>query len=292
MKISIIIRTFNEEKYLSKLLQQIFLQEIGIHTYEIIVVDSGSTDKTIEISKSYNCIIKTIRKHEFSFGKSLNIGCRESNGKILVFISGHCIPFDNNWLFNLIKPIITKEVVLTYGRQVGNCTSKFSEQQLFEKYYPCESYIPQENYFCNNANSAILKTCWEIDEFDEELTGLEDMHLAKKLFNKGLKIGYVANSIVYHLHHENWKKIKNRYEREAIALQKIMPEVQITFFDFLRYLISSIYFDSKTAIKNKIFLKNIIQITYFRSAQYWGSFKGNHNSRVISKKIKEQYFYP
>ena len=292
MKVSIIIRTFNEEKYLSQLLDKILLQDIGLHSVEIIIVDSGSTDNTIEISKKYNCIIETIRKNEFSFGKSLNIGCRKANGEILVFISGHCIPFDNNWLINLIYPIIKSIVVLSYGRQIGNSSSKFSEQQLFEKYYPKESNIPQDSFFCNNANAAILKSNWEIHEFDEELTGLEDMHLAKKLYKNGLKIGYVANAVVYHLHHENWKKIKNRYEREAIALQKIMPEVQISFLDFIRYFITSVYFDSIIALKKSIYYRNIYEIIYFRSAQYWGSFKGNHFSRSISRKIKEEYFYP
>jgi rhamnosyltransferase len=292
MLISIIIRTYNEERYLDHLLKSISKQKIIKHTLEIILVDSGSTDSTLLIAKSYNCKIKHIKKAQFSFGRSLNLGCQSSNGEILIFISGHCIPVDEYWLLNLINPIIFNNISLTYGKQIGGKNSKFSEKQIFKKYFPNESKLPQNNFFCNNANSAILKTAWEKFKFDEDLTGLEDMHIAKSLFNNEMLIGYVSNSVVYHLHHENWIKIKNRYEREAIALQKIMPEVQISFFDCIRYFITSVYFDSITALKKCIFYKNIYEILHFRSAQYWGSFKGNHYSRSISRKIKEEYFYP
>lgn len=292
MLISVIIRTYNEERYLNQLLKSISSQIINIHKIEIIIVDSGSTDATLLIANSYNCIIKHINKNNFSFGRSLNLGCQSSNGEILIFISGHCIPFDGYWLLNLINPIINNNISLTYGRQIGGEYSKFSEKKIFEKYFPKESKIPQNDIFCNNANSAILKSVWKKFKYDEDLTGLEDMHIAKTLFNNKMLIGYVSNSVVFHLHHENWLKIKNRFEREALALQKILPEVQFSFFDFLRYLFTSIFYDILASIKYKLFFKTFFEIIYYRTAQYWGSYKGNHLNRLISKKIKDQYFYP
>jgi rhamnosyltransferase len=292
MVVSIIIRTYNEERYLNDLLNSINNQIINNHIIEIIVVDSGSTDNTLQIAKSYNCTIKKIEKINFSFGRSLNLGCATSNGEILIFISGHCIPANEFWLQNLINPIIKNEVILTYGKQIGGKNTKFSELQIFEKYFPTESKIPQKGFFCNNANAAILKSEWEKYRFDEDLTGLEDMYLAKKIYDSGLLLGYVSNAIVYHLHHENWGKIKNRFEREAIALQKILPEVQISFFDLIRYIFSSILIDFKVSIQHKYYFIKLPEIIYYRTAQYWGSYKGNHLNRLISKKIKDQYFYP
>lgn len=292
MIISIIIRTYNEERYLNDLLNAIFNQTINDHKVEIIIVDSGSTDNTLDIASSFNCTIKKIEKVNFSFGRSLNLGCMTSNGEILIFISGHCIPANEFWLQNLINPIIKNEVILTYGKQIGSSNTKFSELQIFEKYFPTESKIPQIGFFCNNANAAILKSEWERYRFDEDLTGLEDMYLAKKLYDSGLLLGYVSNAIVYHHHHENWGKIKNRFEREAIALQKILPEVQISFFDLIRYIFSSILIDFKISIQHKYYFIKLPEIIYYRTAQYWGSYKGNHLNRLISKKIKDQYFYP
>ena len=100
-KISIIIRTLNESKYLPELLEGIKQQLLPEISVETIIVDSGSKDETINIAKNHNCKIVHIAKSEFSFGKSLNIGCEAANGEILVFVSGHCVPVDMNWIKNL-----------------------------------------------------------------------------------------------------------------------------------------------------------------------------------------------
>lgn len=292
MLFSIIIRTYNEEKYLAQLLDKIFCQDIGQNKLEVILVDSGSDDNTLIIAKSFNCKIISIKKENFTFGRSLNYGCSAAIGDILIFISGHCIPISNEWLLKLVNPIINNQVVYSYGRQIGNHTSRFSETVIFEKYFPNESKIPQSGYFCNNANSALLKSEWEINHFNENLTGLEDLFLAKILVEQQKKIGYVSEACVFHLHNENWKKIKIRFEREAIALRFVMPEVNISLFDFIRYFFSSVLFDFYKAIKKGKLHIFIIQIVLFRFFQYWGCFEGNSLNRLLSKKVKEQYFYP
>ena len=292
MHFSIIIRTLNEEKYLSQLLDLIKAQKIENHTFEIIIVDSGSKDSTLKIAKNHNCIIVKIDKNDFSFGKSLNLGCKISTGEILIFISGHCLPINEKWLINLIRPILNNKAVYIYGKQIGNDTSKFSERMIFEKYYTNTSRIQNNDIFCNNANAALLKTQWLNTPFDENLTGLEDMYLAKKIISTNLSIAYVADACVFHLHDESWGKIKNRFEREAIALQIIMPEIQMSFYDFLRYLFSSVIFDLVAAFKNKILLKYFKEIILYRFFQYWGSYNGNKRHRILSNKIKEIYFYP
>ena len=292
MEVSIIVRTYNEEKYLSELLSGIKRQDIGGLKMEVILVDSGSKDTTVQIAASFGCRIEYIKKEEFSFGRSLNIGCSAALGKILVFISGHCIPVDDYWLINLIQPLIRNKVALTYGRQIGVSSSRFSETQIFSKYFPGTSSIPQKNFFCNNANAAVLRDVWQRYFFDEELTGLEDMHLGQRIMKDGFKLGYVSNAEVFHIHDESWNKIKNRFEREAIALQRIMPEVHVTFGDFLRYFLSSVWFDFGKALKQHVFAKKAYDILSYRLAQYWGTYQGNHSHRKLSNKLKEQYFFP
>lgn len=291
MLISVVIRTLNEELYLGELLNSINNQKCDFDI-EIVIIDSGSDDQTINISKDYGARITYIPKEDFSFGRSLNMGSDFSNGNILVYISGHCVPIDDLWLANLVNPIINKEVVYAYGKQVGRDSTKYSEYRIFEKYFPSKSEIPQKNFFCNNANSAILRDAWLKFRFDENLTGLEDMDLGKKLYNSGAKIGYISDASVYHIHNETWTQTRRRYEREAIALQSIMPEVQISFFDMLRYIFLSIVSDSRTAINEGCFFKEIFGILSFRLAQYTGSYRGNKEHREISNKRKENYFYP
>jgi len=292
MKASIIIRTYNEARHLPELLRGIQSQAAPGMESEIIVVDSGSTDGTQDIAKRFHCRIEHIRKEDFSFGRSLNIGCAAASGDVLVMISGHCIPANDNWLARIVEPLSDGRVALVYGCQRGNHESRFSECRIFEKYFPRISQIPQEGFFCNNANLALLRNVWQQNPFDEDLTGLEDMRLAKQLVGKGMSIGYVAEAVVYHLHEEPWAHIKNRFEREAMAMQHIMPEVHLSFADFLRYTFSSILLDFGAAVQSRKFLKFAPEIVMYRIAQYWGSYCGNHYHRKLSRERKERYFYP
>jgi len=290
--VSVIIRTLNEEKYLPELLGTIRKQSSDDFEFEIVIVDSGSTDNTLEIAKSFGARITFIKKENFSFGRSLNLGCEFANGKYLVFVSGHCIPVSGRWMHDIVMPLKEGSCLYTYGRQEARDTTKFSEGQLFSKYFPDANQIPQEGFFCNNANAALLKSVWEKNKFDESLTGCEDMELAKRLCAKGGKIGYVAGASVFHIHDETWRQVKTRYEREAVALQKIMPEVHLTKFDVLKFFLAGAAKDIRAAFSSRVLIGNLGSIIMFRWAQFYGAYVGNHSVRKVSRKVKDRYFYP
>jgi hypothetical protein len=232
-------------------------------------------------------------KKEFTFGRSLNMGCEFADGEILVFVSGHCIAASRVWLKELIRPIRTGVAQYTYGKQVGRDTTKFSEVRLFEKYFPDDSKVPQEGFFVNNANSAIAVGVWEKLRFDERVTGLEDMELAKRMVEGELGLtAYVSEAPVYHIHDEAWSQTESRYEREAIALQKIMPEVHVHIWDALRYFWAGVCVDYSAAVKQGILRREWLSILRFRAAQYIGTYRGNHEHRMLSRKKRERYYYP
>jgi glycosyltransferase involved in cell wall biosynthesis len=291
MKASVIIRTYNEERHIGAVLEALAAQETDFES-ETIVIDSGSADRTLDIVERFDCRVLHIEKHRFSFGRSLNMGCEAASGSHLAFISGHCIPASTQWLKRLVTPLGADSIAYVYGAQHGHPTSNFSEARLLAKRYPKEERIPQDGFFCNNANAALLKSVWCEYPFDEALTGLEDMHLAKTLTQSGYRIGYVAAAPVCHIHHESWSQIRRRYEREAIALQYIMPEVQITFLDFLRYFSSAVFLDSVEAAHEKVLARTLKDIVLYRLMQFWGSYRGNHFHRKLSRERKEKYFYP
>ncbi len=292
MLASIVIRTYNEEKYLDVLLNAIFEQVCALVNVETVIVDSGSTDKTLDIAKKYDCRIVYISKADFTFGRSLNVGCEEARGAFLVFVSGHCIPTSVHWLDELLKPLIEGAVSYVYGKQKGWETTKFSESRHLEKCFPPYPKLPQDGFFCNNANAAITRKVWERYGFHEELTGLEDMYLAKQLVEAGKNIGYVPSASVYHIHDETWRQVRIRYEREAFALRRILPEVHFNLVDFFRFYLSSTVSDSLAAIREKVFLEKIPEILLFRLMHYWGTYKGNHEHRKLSAERKLNYFYP
>lgn len=291
-QISIVIRTLNEAEHLGDLLHAIEQQDTGGWTYEVILVDSGSTDGTLEIAERHGCRILHIQREEFSFGRALNLGCQAAQGEALVFISGHCIPTDEHWLRRLCRPILEGEAGYVYGRQFGGDSTYFSEKRIFGKYFPAQSCAVQQGCYCNNANSALRWDVWQRHRFDEDLTGLEDMHLAQRMQAEGGILTYVPDAGVYHLHDETWPQVRRRFEREAIALQKIMPQVHVNPADTLRYLASSISGDWRAAFGEKTWAKNALPIIRYRWNQYLGSFKGNHDHRKLSHAEKEKYFFP
>ncbi|MBC7405201.1 MAG: glycosyltransferase [Cytophaga sp.] len=290
--VSVVIRTYNEQKHLRALLSGISTQECKDFDIETVLVDSGSTDDTLKIANEFHVNIVPINKEDFSFGRSLNVGCVAAKGEVLVFISGHCIPADKYWLANLIAPLGNGSICYTYGGQIGDDNSHFSEKQIFGKYFPNYNKIPQDGFYCNNANAALLKNVWAINKYDEELTGLEDMHLAKRLVAQGYKLAYVSNAVVYHLHSETSAQVRRRFEREAIALQYIMPEVHLRLADISRYFLSAVLLDLGAALQQKGLRKYFFDILSYRFKQFSGSYHGNHIHRKLSMKAKEAYFYP
>ena len=290
MLISIIIRTYNEENNIGKLLTLIKQQKLS-YNYEIIIVDSGSTDKTVNIAKEFNVKIIKIKPEEFSFGYSLNKGIEESVGSVCVFVSAHCFPTNEKWLEELVTPLLeNKRIGLVYGKQRGGDTSKFSEKEIFKKWYPDNVDGIQYHPFSNNANTAIRKNIWEECKYDETLTGLEDLDWAKKILNKGFLIYYNPEAEVLHIHDETWKQIKNRYKREAMAFYEIFPEQKFSFFSFIKYFLLNTMMDLFHSLREgKIKIKEII---LYRYNQFKGTYDGAKHKDSITKELKNIFYYP
>jgi glycosyltransferase involved in cell wall biosynthesis len=267
-------------------------QDLPSGSFETIIVDSGSTDDTLAIAGAYNPRIVPIAKEQFTFGRSLNVGCEAARGRNLVFVSGHCIPTGPAWLKPLLAPLESGAAHYVYGRQAGHEMTRFSERQIFGKYFPERKADAQGGFFCNNANAALRRDVWARHRFDEDITGLEDMELAKRLIAAGLKVDYVPESVIYHIHDESWAKVRSRYERESLALQKITPELHLSLFDFTRYFLSALVHDVGAASREGPLLRLVPEIFMFRLMQYWGAYCGNNDHRVLSRKNKDRYFYP
>ncbi|HRX39159.1 MAG: glycosyltransferase family 2 protein [Parvularculaceae bacterium] len=292
ISVSIVFRSLNEEKWLGAALDACKRQILENGDVEIVLVDSGSTDRTVEIARSAGCRIVHIKKSDFTFGRSLNYGCDAARGDYLVFISAHCIPRHEHWLANLVAPLVKGEADYVYGKQVGHEVTRFSEHQIFAQYYPDFDKIPQEDFYCNNANAAIRREAWAERRFDETVTGLEDMVLAKAILKDGGRIGYVAGAPVLHIHEENLSQIRRRFYREALTLREIMPEVHFHFGDFVRFFSAGVFHDFAEALEQRSFFDHAGDIIAYRFMQYWGVYLGHNEHRVLSRAQKERYYYP
>jgi rhamnosyltransferase len=99
---SIVIRAYNEEQHIGRLLTGILEQ--SIQDLQIILVDSGSTDATPSIAARYPVEIVHIRPQDFSFGRSLNLGIAQAQARLVVMASAHVYPVYPDWLERLLEP--------------------------------------------------------------------------------------------------------------------------------------------------------------------------------------------
>lgn len=287
---SIVIRAFNEEKHLGNLLEAITRQTV--RDFEIILVDSGSTDATLAIAARFSAKIEHIKPSDFTFGRSLNIGLRAARGEIAVIASAHVLPLSDDWMEKLVAPFADETVAVAYGKQRGGRRSKFSEDQHFRRWFPDQSSFDQQHAYCNNANLALRLPLWKAQPFDETLTGLEDLAWSSAMREKGYKIAYVAEAGVAHLHDETSAEIMNRHRREAIALKRILPNSRFTFWNFVRLVTRSTLSDWGAAFRQRVFLREAVGIISFRFLQYLGTYRGYRDPVDPSLELKQVFYYP
>jgi len=287
---SIIIRCYNEAEHIGKLLHG--LEEQTMQDFEVVLVDSGSTDGTVEIAESFDVEeIVYIEPENFSFGRALNYGCDAASGEFCVIASAHVYPKRDDWLEQLLEKF-EEDIALVYGKQRGNEVTTFSENQIFKQWFPEHDVERQQHPFCNNANAAIRRELWEEYPYDEQLTGLEDLDWAKRIQKAGYDISYASEAEIVHVHDETAKQVFNRYRREAYAHKQILPNQSFSLFDFLRLSITNVLSDWKAALDEEEFIENVFEIPKFRVLQFWGTYRGFAKDGPIPDRLWQRFYYP
>lgn len=288
--ISVVIRCCNEEQHIGRLLAGILEQ--SVREVEVILVDSGSTDATLAIASRYPVDVRHIRREEFSFGRSLNVGCAAARGEFIVIASAHVYPLYRDWLAKLIEPFADPATALVYGKQRGDERTKYAEHRLFASLFPERATAPDAGYFCNNANSAIRRALWQRLPYDETLTGLEDLAWARQVVEQGHRVRYQPEATVIHVHEERWRQVMNRYRREAIALRRIAPEEHFGLGDFLRCCGANVFADLRHAAREGRLAEVWRGVVAFRVMQFWGTYVGYRQAGAPSATLKRTFYYP
>lgn len=288
--VSVVIRALNEEQHIGRLLTGLTRQTVTPD--EIVLVDSGSHDSTVEIAARFGVKVVHIEPGEFSFGRSLNMGIAQTSGDLIVVPSAHVYPLYDTWIESLLQPFTDQEIALTYGRQVGDRVTKYSEHRILARWFPPVSQHRQGHPFCNNANAAIRRDVWEEQRYDESLTGLEDLDWARRALDEGFEVSYVAEAVVVHVHEETWRQIVNRYRREAIAHRRIFHEQHMSLWDVLRLSSLNILSDWWHAILDGALVENLIDIPRFRLAQFFGTYRGFNQRGQIPATLRRRFYYP
>jgi rhamnosyltransferase len=279
MHISIVVRTKNEEKHIDQLLERIRLQKLQAN-YEIVLVDSGSTDRTLDIAGRYDVRIFSIPAEQFTYGYSLNFGIQNAQGDILVCLSAHCIPCDDLWLSNLTAPIQQGKAHATFGRQVPVQGMNPFEEMFLQRHFP-EQECRKGRVSFSNANCAFLRTIWEEMYFDELIPSWEDYlwYLSSK--DKYL-FRYVPNACVIHSHPFSLCRFRNVAYQDGRAFRYIQERYNVNIIEKTSSFTGKIGYVIRDLSSHTVFflergyLRHLAMLPFVKLAAYLSYWKGYH----------------
>jgi rhamnosyltransferase len=223
LSVSIVIRARNEARFIGEVLNAVFEQRYP-GPFEVIVVDSGSSDGTLEIVGRWPIRLIEIPAESFTYGRSLNIGIAAAQGEVIASLSAHSTPVDDRWLVHLTEPLAEPGVAGVYGRQRPRANATRMEL-LGLRLSGLTGERPRRhtrNAMFSNANGALWRSLWLETPFDEAVPGGEDLAWARLMLKGGFSLAYEPRAAVYHSHGEPFLAHVRRTLRDQPTVMRSM----------------------------------------------------------------------
>ena len=202
-RVGVVIRTLNESELIATCLENLARQQPGFDL-DVLVVDSGSTDSTVELARAGGARIVEIAPADFDYSKALNVGLEQLDAELVVLLSAHAIPTDERWLERMTAPFSDPRVAGVSSRQIPWPGAPWWETERLRRAFGdatrhYEAGAVDEIVFSNAASCIRLSTWWA-EPFT--LPAAEDLEWAERVVAAGWKVVYEAEAEVYHSHDE------------------------------------------------------------------------------------------
>ncbi len=217
--ISIVMRSKNDGSLIGGTLRGVYSQNFPAKV-EVIHIDSGSTDETVEVIKASgpHQLIQ-IRAEEYVPGIVLNRGMRESAGEWVVFLNSDGEPSNNEWLSELVAAAQTdKNVGAAFSRQIprADCRAVFAHD--YEQCFGVRRVSHSWDHFFSMVSCIVNRQAWEAHPFREDLQYAEDDEWSRRIKANGWKIVFAEKSVAIHSHNYTLKQAYKRAYGDTFAL--------------------------------------------------------------------------
>jgi rhamnosyltransferase len=219
LRTSILLLTKNDAHNVSSCLNAIYSQN-GIDPFEVIAIDSGSTDGTLDVLRRFPIELRQIPPETFHHARTRNLAAGYAKGEILVFLSQDAIPASSKWLRTLLSNFDDAQVGAVYGRQLPKQGASVERQDALNTLYGAQKIVKDPRarndfgylfYHFSNVNSALRRSIWRSAQFPENLKVFEDLGIAKRVLDAGWKIVYESEAAVFHSHQHSTVELFKRY---------------------------------------------------------------------------------
>ena len=268
--VTVLIRTKNNDWVLRQTLQSLFSQTIKPN---IVVIDSGSTDQTLNILKEWEITPKSIAPETYIPGKVINEAVEDINSDIIIMLNSDSVLLVEDALEKLIDPLKkSNDTIATVGRQVPRHDSEPWVRKDYAHAFPEKNPLP-EYIHLSFPLSAFKRSAWEKEKLYLKSWGSEDSEWGKRLKEKNIgNIEYVPEAITMHSHNYTFKQLFARKFIEGEAdffIYKKRPCLKAMTVGLLKRSVSELIY----YIKNNHFLE-IYKIPFRNFVYFWGEYKG------------------
>jgi rhamnosyltransferase len=276
-RVSIVVRSKNDGALIGATLRGVLAQDYP-GGFELIHIDSGSTDNTVEIISSFKpAKLIEIRAEDYVPGVVLNRGMREASSQYVVFLNSDCEPCNPLWLSGLLACVQADPANgAAFGRQIArpDCQAVYAHD--YERCYGPARETAKWDHFFSMANSVVNRSAWEQEPFREDLQYSEDDEWSRRLIKCGWKVPYAEQSAVFHSHNYTLAQAYKRCFGEAFALAAL-DSVDGNTINFFRTVLGGVAQESLRDFRYCLTNGRLIEWPHavaVRTAQRLGKLKG------------------
>jgi len=198
-RVSIIMRSFNEAWALKETLPALRAQ--AFTDWELIVIDSGSTDGSVELIRAFGpAHFVQIQTHEYNPSRVINRGMRLARSEYGVFLNADATPQGSGWLEPLFVALQNPRVAACFGRQIPrpDCRAVFACD--YDRCFGPNRESAHWDHFFSMVSSGLRKDVWAKRGFREDLQYAEDDEYTRWCLAQGFEVVFVPGSVAMHSH--------------------------------------------------------------------------------------------